>query len=103
MAAKDRKKKTTSIEFRCTEEQQSMVKKAADLSHKSVSAFALESVLAEAEQVFAQQTVFKLTAEEWEVFNNALNRPAKAIPELVELFAQPDEWDEDVQTDAVSA
>lgn len=103
MAVRNRKTKNTSIEFRCTEEQESMVKKAADLSHKSVSAFVLESVLAEAEQVLAKQTVFKLTAEEWEVFNNALSRPAKVIPELVELFGQSHEWDDDVQTDKTGA
>ena len=98
MAGENRKKKSTSIEFRCTEEQQSIIKKAADMSNKSVSAFVMESVLSEAEKVFAKQTIFKLFAEEWELFNGALNRPAKVIPELVDLFAQSDEWDANAQT-----
>ena len=65
-----------------------LFREAAALSDESLSDFIVESTRERAERILADRTRFVLNDEQWEAFSLALERPAEARPELVELFTR---------------
>ena len=66
----------------------------ASLRHKKLSAFILESVMKEAEESMANRNHFQLLEPQWKAFCAALDRPAREIPKLKNLFKGPDIFNE---------
>ena len=66
-----------------------LFRSAAAAAHESLSEFLVESGRERAERVLADRTRFVLPAAEWRTFTHALDRPARALPEVVELFRGP--------------
>jgi uncharacterized protein (DUF1778 family) len=54
-----------------------------------VSTFILESASERAERTLADETHFVLSSEQWRAFTEALDRPARRIPELERLLREP--------------
>lgn len=75
--------------FRVPAQADRRVRQAADVSHRSLTAFVLDAAIVEADRVLTDQTQFALGRAAWEEFAEALEQPARSIPALAELFAKP--------------
>jgi len=81
--------KSQRIHLRVAASDDELFRSAAAATHESLSEFLVESGRERAERVLADRTTFVLSAKEWRAFTAALDSPAVAIPELVELFRLP--------------
>lgn len=75
--------------LRVTGEQTDLIREAAALEGKTVSAFVLDTVTSRAREVISDHRDLVLSAEAFELFLAELDKPAEAVPELVELFNRP--------------
>lgn len=75
--------------LRVTAEQTDLIREAAALEGKTVSAFVLDTVTSRAREVISDHRDLVLSAEAFELFIAELDKPAEAVPELVELFNRP--------------
>lgn len=76
------------LEVRVTPQQDALIRQAADLEDTTVTAFVLETVTARANRVLKQRQDLVLSNEAFDRFIAELDKPAKRVPELVELFKQ---------------
>ena len=74
------------LEVRVTADQDALIRQAADLEATTVSAFVLDTVTAKANRVVRQHRDLVLSKQAFDRFIAELDKPAKAVPELVELF-----------------
>ena len=74
------------LEVRVTPEQEALIRQAADLEDTTVTAFVLDTVTARAKRVVKQHQDLVLSGEAFDRFFAELDRPAEAVPELIELF-----------------
>lgn len=74
------------LEVRVTPEQDALIRQAADLEDTTVTAFVLDSVTSKARRVVRQHQDLVLSNEAFDRFIAELDKPAKPVPELVELF-----------------
>lgn len=81
--------KTERIDVRASGQVKALLQEAAKASHKNVSEFLLDAGIAMAHETLAEQRLFALTAEQWDVFQAALNRPVQNKPRLRKLLTQP--------------
>ena len=76
------------LEVRVTPEQEALIRQAADLEDTTVTAFVLDTVTARAKRVVKQHQDLVLSNEAFDRFLAELDRPAEAVPELIELFRE---------------
>lgn len=88
------KQQTGRLELRITVAQQQLLRRAAEVTNKSLNDFVLESANTAAEQILADKGYFLLNEVHWEKFEADLERPAQVKPTLVRLFASRAPWDE---------
>ncbi len=81
--------KTERIEVRANSAAKLLLQKAARASHKSASEFLLGTGLSAAHQTLANRRHFSLSDTQWDEFQQALERPAKAKPRLKNLLSTP--------------
>ena len=74
------------IELRVSPEQDALIREAADLEETTVTAFVLDSVTARARRIVKDHQNVVLSNEAFDRFLAAIDQPAAAVPELVELF-----------------
>ena len=78
------------VDLRISPAAKHTLREAAELRHKSVSEFVLESALERAELVLSAQTTMRLGAEEWDAFQKALDAPPSPVsPKLETLMTSP--------------
>jgi uncharacterized protein (DUF1778 family) len=82
--------KTQRLHLRVAESDDELFRSAAAAAHESLSEFLVESGRERAERLLADRTLFVLGEAEWQAFTAALDRPAREIPALVELFGRSD-------------
>jgi uncharacterized protein (DUF1778 family) len=70
----------------CRQPPDHYIRDAAAATHESLSEFLVESGRERAERVLADRARFVLSASEWRAFTMALDRPAREIPEAVDLL-----------------
>jgi uncharacterized protein (DUF1778 family) len=63
------------------------------VSHRSVSAFVLESALARADEALADRQNFSLNATQWKAFLAALDAPPRPLPRWGRLLKEPGFFD----------
>jgi uncharacterized protein (DUF1778 family) len=78
--------KTQRVHLRVAASDDELLRSAAAASHESLSEFLVESGRERAERVLTDRTRFVLASADWRVFTAALDRPAREIPAVVELF-----------------
>lgn len=78
--------KTQRVHLRVAAGDDELFRSAAAAADESLSEFLVESGRERAERVLADRTRFVLSPAEWRDFTAALDRPAREIPALVELF-----------------
>jgi uncharacterized protein (DUF1778 family) len=74
------------LEVRVTAEQDALIRQAADLEDTTVTAFVLDTVTNRARKVIKQNQDLILSNDVFDRFIAELDKPAKPVPELVELF-----------------
>ena len=81
--------KSQRVHLRVAASDDELFRTAAAATHESLSEFLVESGRERAERILADRTRFVLSAEDWRAFTAALDRPAKAIPAVVDLLGRP--------------
>jgi uncharacterized protein (DUF1778 family) len=74
------------LEVRVTPEQDALIRRAADLEETTVTAFVLDTVTSRAKGVVRKHEDLMLSNGAFDRFIAELDKPAKAVPELVDLF-----------------
>jgi uncharacterized protein (DUF1778 family) len=77
------------IHLRATSAQESLIRAAAERRGVSLTDFVLESACTRAEEAIADQVHFVLSPRQWKAFNDALERPARVLPNLRRLLTEP--------------
>ena len=74
------------LEVRITPEQDALIRQAADLQDTTITAFVLDTVTTRAKRMVKQHQDLVLSNDTFDQFIAELDKPAKAVPEFVELF-----------------
>ena len=82
-------KKAHRFHLCASERDVSTISRAAASAGISVSTFILESASERAERTLADQRHFVLSDKQWRAFTEALDRPARHLPELEKLLREP--------------
>jgi uncharacterized protein (DUF1778 family) len=85
--------KTAPINMRVEPSQHALLTKAAALLHKDRSAFILDVVCREAENVLLDQRLFYLNEEDFEAFETLLVAPIAESEKLKALLTEPSSWE----------
>ena len=80
------KRREERLEVRLTPKAKSILKLAASIEHKTVSAFVLDKGLTAAAETLADRREFRLSGKQYDTFVAALDAPSKPRPRLEKLF-----------------
>lgn len=83
------KRRDDRLEFRLPPKAKSMLKRAAEVERKSLSAFLLDKGLEAAAETLAERREFRLSAKQYDAFVAALDSPVKPRPRLERLLTTP--------------
>ena len=83
------KRREDRLEVRLTPKAKSMLRRAASVERKTVSAFILDKGLAAAAETLADQREFSPSTKQYDAFVTALDAPAKSRPRLEKLLRTP--------------
>jgi uncharacterized protein (DUF1778 family) len=86
MPSQTAKRKEDRLEVRLSPAAKTLLKRAASLERKTVSAFVLDKGLAAAAETLADRREFRLPARQYDAFLAALDAPSKARPRLAKLL-----------------
>ncbi|HDS1130721.1 TPA: DUF1778 domain-containing protein [Stenotrophomonas maltophilia] len=78
--------------LRTTPQQETVLRRAAQVANKSLTDFILDSAYQAAEQTLIDQRLFLLDGEQAEAFIQLLDRPAQDNPGLKDLFSRSAPW-----------
>jgi uncharacterized protein (DUF1778 family) len=87
--------KAERLHLRVDPEQKALLEAASRAAGDTVSGFVLRAATEAAADVVADRRVFVLDEQAWEVFDQALSRPAAEVPGLRELLSTPTVLDRD--------
>ena len=79
--------------LRATPEQEAVLRRAADVAHKSLTDFILDSACLAAEQTLMDQRLFMVSGSQYHALMDLLERPEQANEGLTNLFARKAPWD----------
>jgi uncharacterized protein (DUF1778 family) len=79
--------------LRATPEQEVVLRRAAEVAHKSLTDFILDSACLAAEQTLLDQRLFMVSGTQYEALIDLLDRPEQPSAGLQELFARKAPWD----------
>lgn len=85
--------KETRLSIRASEREKAVLAQAARARHMNTSQFVLQASLDAAQAIRVNQTEFRLSPEQWEVFCQRLDAPPRTIPALRQLFSEPEPFD----------
>ena len=80
--------------LRVTARQKAVIEHAAMLRQTTMTAFIIEKAYEAAKEIILSERHIILNDAQWQSFNNALNAPAKDLPQLRQLISQPDIWED---------
>ena len=79
--------------LRATPEQEAVLRRAAEVTHKSLTDFILDSACLAAEQALLDQRLFMVSGSQAKALIDLLDRPEQANEGLRDLFARQAPWD----------
>ncbi len=79
--------------LRATPEQEAVLRRAAEVTHKSLTDFILDSACLAAEQALLDQRLFMVSGSQAQALMDLLDRPEQANEGLRDLFARQAPWD----------
>ena len=77
-----------------TPEQEIMLRRAAEIAHKSLTDFVLDAACRAAEQTLLDQRLFIVSDSQYQTLLEMLDRPEAQNPGLKELFSRPPVWND---------
>lgn len=80
--------------LRATAEQEFVLRRAAEVAHKSLTDFILDSACLAAEQTLLDQRLFMATGTQYQALMDLLERPEESNEGLRELFSRKAPWEE---------
>ena len=78
--------------LRATPQQETVLRRAAEVSNKSMTDFILDSAYRAAEQTLLDQRLFLLTSSQSQTLLSLLDRPEQDNPGLKDLFSRRAPW-----------
>ena len=81
------------LSLRATPEQETVLRRAADVAHKSLTDFILDSACQAAEQTLLDQRLFMASPNQYQALMELLDRPARDNDGVRDLFARKAPWD----------
>lgn len=85
--------RTTKLDLRLSPEAKQTLSAAAHAAHCSISQFVLASALDRAAETLTERSRFVLDSARWDEFMEALDAPARAVPQLQRLFREASPFD----------
>lgn len=79
--------------LRATTEQEAVLRRAAQVAHKSLTDYILDSACLAAEQTLLDQRLFMVTGSQYKALMDLLDRPAQENEGLARLFSRSAPWD----------
>jgi len=80
--------------LRATPEQEAVLRRAAEVAHKSLTDFVLDSACQAAEQTLLDQRLFMVSGSQYQTLLDLLEQPEQVSEELRDLFSRKVPWDE---------
>jgi uncharacterized protein (DUF1778 family) len=77
------------VNLRIEQDDRDLFTRAATLHRESLTQFLVEGGRERAERLLADRSNFRIDSEAWRDLVAAMDRPAKARPELARLFSRP--------------
>lgn len=77
------------LHLRVEPDQKALIEAASRAAGETVSSFVLRAATGAAADILADRRVFVLDEDAWQVFDQALSRPAADVPGLRELLSTP--------------
>lgn len=84
--------RSSRLGLRATPQQQTVLRRAAEATNKSMTEFILDSAYQAAEQTLLEQRLFLVTGSQSETLLSLLDRPAQDNPGLADLFSRRAPW-----------
>ena len=84
--------RTARLGLRTTPQQEAVLRRAAEVSHKSMTDFILDSAYQAAEQALLDQRLFLVSGSQSQALLDLLDRPAQDNPGLKDLFSRRAPW-----------
>ena len=85
--------RTGRLGLRTTADQEAVLRRAAEVSHKSMTDFILDSACLAAEQTLLDQRLFMVSGNQYQALMNLLDRPEQPNEGLADLFSRKAPWD----------
>ncbi|MBS0175840.1 MAG: DUF1778 domain-containing protein [Nitrospira sp.] len=79
--------------LRATPEQEAVLRRAAEVAHKSLTDFILDSACLAAEQTLLEQRLFMVSGSEYQALMDLPEQPEQPNEGLRELFSRKAPWD----------
>lgn len=79
--------------LRSSPAQLAVLRRAAEVAHKSLTDFILDSACLAAEQTLLDQRLFMVSNQDYQALLDLLDRPARGNAGLKKLFSQPAPWE----------
>jgi uncharacterized protein (DUF1778 family) len=79
--------------LRATPEQEAVLRRAADVAHKSLTEFILDSACLAAEQTLLDQRLFMVSGSQYQALMDLLDAPEQTNDGLRDLFSRKAPWD----------
>lgn len=79
--------------LRATPEQETVLRRAADIAHKSLTDFILDSACLAAEQTLLDQRLFMVSGNQFQTLMDLLEQPEQSNDGLRDLFSRKAPWD----------
>ena len=80
--------------LRATQEQEAVLRRAADVAHKSLTDFILDSACLAAEQTLLDQRLFMVSGGQYQALLTLLDQPEQPNEGLRDLFSRKAPWDQ---------
>jgi uncharacterized protein (DUF1778 family) len=80
------------LALRLSQEQDALIRLAADASGSTLSEFGVAALMGRAHEILADQRLFLLDTAAWQEFEALLDAPVRLRPGLSKLFSRPDSF-----------
>ncbi|MEA1049881.1 DUF1778 domain-containing protein [Lamprobacter modestohalophilus] len=84
--------RTARLGLRATPQQETVLRRAADVAHKSLTDFILDAAYQAAEQTLLDQRLFMVSGHQYQALLEMLDRPESDNAGLADLFSRPSVW-----------
>lgn len=84
--------RSSRLGLRATPQQEAVLRRAAEATHKSMTDFILDSACQAAEQTLLDQRLFMVAGSQSRALLDMLDQPARDNAGLRDLFSRPEPW-----------